>query len=159
MSSTATLSSDETALATEEGAAIRQYVSFWIGEQLFGVPVDSVQEVLSHQTIGPVPRSRREIAGLLNLRGQIVTAVDLRCRLELPPRGENSPEMNVVVYCNGEAYSLLVDEVGDVVDVSPDLLIPPPNTLDARWKDLTDHVVRLERNLLIILNIPALLKF
>ncbi|MFQ5733790.1 MAG: chemotaxis protein CheW [Planctomycetaceae bacterium] len=136
-----------------------QYVSFWIANQLLGVPVNSVQEVLNQQPIGAVPKSRPEIAGLLNLRGQIVMAVDMRVRLKLPPQEDAEKIMNVVVRHNGEPYSLLVDEVGDVIDVDPQSVTSVPNTLEANWREITDSVVRLDKQLLIILDVPQLLRF
>lgn len=136
-----------------------QYVSFWIEDQLIGVPVNTVQEVLNPQTIAPTPLARPEIAGLLNLRGQIVTAVNLRRRLGLPSRAADQPSMNVVVRYRGESYSLLVDEVGDVINVSGQELEPTPRTVDGLWKAFTTGVFRLENRLFVILDVPALLTF
>jgi purine-binding chemotaxis protein CheW len=134
-----------------------QYVSFWIDGQLLGVPVSSVQEVLNPQQIARTPQARPEIAGLLNLRGQIVTAVNLRKRMNLPDRDEDQPDLNVVVRHKGESFSLLVDEVGDVINVSSETMEPVPHTLDAHWKSMTDGVFRLEDRLFIILNVNAAL--
>lgn len=136
-----------------------QYVSFLIDGQLLGIPVNSVQEVLNPQTIAMVPMSGPEIAGLLNLRGQIVTAINLRCRLGVSDADAPAQSMNVVVRFQGESYSLLVDEVGDVINVSGESLLPPPNTLDAHWKSVTTGVFRMEGRLFVILNVPALLNF
>lgn len=136
-----------------------QYVSFWIGDQLIGVPVNTVQEVLNPQTIAPTPLARPEIAGLLNLRGQIVTAVNLRRRLGLQARPTDQPSMNVVVRFRGESYSLLVDEVGDVINVSGQELEPTPRTVDGLWKTFTAGVFRLESRLFVILDVSALLTF
>jgi purine-binding chemotaxis protein CheW len=134
-----------------------QYVSFWIDGQLIGVPVNAVQEVLNPQQIARTPKSRPEIAGLLNLRGQIVTAVNLRTRLNLPGRDQDEQNMNVVIRHKGESFSLLVDEVGDVINVSAETMEPVPHTLDAHWKSVTDGVFRLEERLFIILNVNAAL--
>ena len=141
------------------GTANSQFVSFWIDEQLLGVPVDIVQEVLNPQKIAPTPKARPEIAGLLNLRGQIVTAVDLRKRLRLPPNLPDRPSMNVVIRHKGESYSLLVDEVGDVINVCNDQFEPPPVTLDSHWMSLVSGVFRLEERLFIVLNVPAIFVF
>ena len=92
-----------------------QYVSFWVDGQLLGVPVNAVQEVLNPQSIAATPKARPEIAGLLNLRGQIVTAVNLRKRMGLPDLEDKQASMNVVVRHDEESYSLLVDEVGEVI--------------------------------------------
>lgn len=134
-----------------------QYVSFWVDGQLLGVPVNSVQEVLNPQSIARTPKSRSEIAGLVNLRGQIVTALDLRRRLGLPPFESEQGSMNVVIRKNNERFSFLVDEVGDVINVSRDLMKPVPQTLDARWREVTVGVFRLDERLFVILNIDAIL--
>jgi purine-binding chemotaxis protein CheW len=136
-----------------------QYVSFWIEDQLMGVPVNTVQEVLNPQMIAPTPLARPEIAGLLNLRGQIVTAVNLRRRLGLEDRSDGRPSMNVVVRFHGESYSLLVDEVGDVINVVGEELEPTPRTVDGLWKAFTKGVFRLEQRLFLILDVAALLTF
>lgn len=99
-----------TTLATE------QYCTFWVADLFFGVAVDEVQEVLRHQPMTPVPRADEAVTGLINLRGQIVTAVDLRVRLGLPARSPEQVPMNVIVRSRGEVVSLLVDDIGDVID-------------------------------------------
>lgn len=149
----------ERASSALHGASQSQFVSFWIADQLLGVPVDIVQEVLNPQTIAPTPKARPEIAGLLNLRGQIVTAVDLRKRLALPADALGRPRMNVVVRHKGESYSLLVDEVGDVINIGNENFEPPPVTLDSHWKSLVSGVFRLEERLFIVLNVPAIFTF
>lgn len=136
-----------------------QYVSFFVEEQLLGIPVNTVQEVLNPQSIAPVPLARPEISGLLNLRGQIVTAVNLRRRLGLPELEESKQSINVVVRHQGESFSLLADEVGDVINVSGNVLQPPPSTLDAQWKNVTSGVFRLEGRLFVILKVASLLSF
>uniref|UniRef100_A0A7C4LK71 Chemotaxis protein n=1 Tax=Schlesneria paludicola TaxID=360056 RepID=A0A7C4LK71_9PLAN len=134
-----------------------QYVSFLTAGQLLGIPVNLVQEVLNPQTITPVPRARPEIAGLLNLRGQIVTAVDLRRRLQLPELPRGARRMNVVVRHQAESFSLLVDEVGEVINVAGRAMQPVPHTLDPHWKSVTSGVYRLDTQLFVVLNVPALL--
>lgn len=135
----------------------RQFVSFLINDELMGVPVSLVQEVLTAQKIAPTPLARQEVAGLLNLRGQIVTAVNLRRRLGLPERDADEPSMNVVVRHLGESFSLLVDDVGDVISVDGVRSEPPPRTLDARWRNLVSGVIRLEDRLFIVLDLAAVL--
>ncbi|MBI1347735.1 chemotaxis protein [bacterium] len=135
----------------------RQYVSFLIDGELMGVPVSTVQEVLTSQQIARTPLARNEVAGLLNLRGQIVTAVNLRRRLGLPDREANETSMNVVVRFHGESFSLLVDEVGDVISVDGLRMEPPPRTLDARWRSLVQGVLRLEQGLFVVLDLTAIL--
>jgi purine-binding chemotaxis protein CheW len=139
------------------GDATTQYVTFYIDRQLLGIPVEYVQEVLNPQTVAVAPRARQEIAGLINLRGQIVTAVDLRIRLNLPHfEGES---MNVVITDHQEAFSLLVDQVGDVIDLADSEVMSVPPTLNQHWKQITKGVSRLEKELLIVLNVQNLLSF
>ncbi|MCW2857732.1 MAG: chemotaxis protein CheW [Marmoricola sp.] len=92
-----------------------QYCTFWVDGLFFGVAVSGVQEVLRYQPLTAVPSAPEAIQGLINLRGQIVTAVDLRCRIGLPPRAEGDLPMNVIVRSRGEVVSLLVDDIGDVI--------------------------------------------
>lgn len=149
-----------TDLATDSHGYVEtdKYVSFWVENQLLGVPVNTVQEVLTPQSIAPIPKAKSEIAGLLNLRGQIVTAVDLRCRLGLPEH-KIEDMYNVVIRTSEEAFSLLVDEVGDVIDVNASELQPTPRTLDARWSNVTEGVFRLESRLFVILDVDVILDF
>jgi purine-binding chemotaxis protein CheW len=134
-----------------------QYVSFVVNGQLLGIPVNTVQEVLNPQSITPVPKAPREITGLLNLRGQIVTAVNLRRRLGLEDLPSDRESMNVVVRHHNESFSLLVDEVGDVINVDAESLQPAPQTLDPLWKSVTTGVFRLERQLFVILDVGTIL--
>lgn len=134
------------------------YVSFRVAGQWLGIPVVLVQEVLNAQAISPIPHAPREVAGFLNLRGQIVTAVDLRVRLGLAAREEGEGFMNVVVRDHGELFSLLVDEVGDVVEVGSDHLGPTPATLDEHWRECCEGVIKLKSGLLVVLNVAALLQ-
>ena len=137
----------------------RQYVSFWIGDQLLGVPVRVVQEVLNPQEIARIPRARSEISGLLNLRGQIVTAVNLRRRLQLPDLEEDRESINVVVRHQEEPFSILVDEVGDVITVDEETFDHVPPTLDVVWRGVTKGVYRMEGRLFVIVDIAAILDF
>ena len=133
------------------------FVTFRLDRQWLGLPVVLIQEVLSGQTICPVPLSPPEVQGFLNLRGQIVTALDLRAVLGLPPRRQAGSFMNVVVQHDEELYSLVVDEVGDVLEVGADEVQPPPRTLDAVWRSCSQGVVRMESGLLVVLDVRAAL--
>ena len=133
------------------------FVTFRLDRQWLGLPVVLIQEVLSGQTICPVPLSPPEVQGFLNLRGQIVTALDLRAVLGLPPRADQGTFMNVVVQHEDELYSLIVDEVGDVLEVGADEVQPPPRTLDAVWRSCSQGVVRMEGGLLVVLDVRAAL--
>jgi purine-binding chemotaxis protein CheW len=122
----------------------RQFVTLTIGEQLCGVPVLAVREVLAGQPVARIPLAPPQIAGSLNLRGRIVTAIDLRRRLELPPEPDGSERMSVVTEQDGELYALLVDEVAEVISVPAETYEPNPPTLSGSWAGVTDGIYRLE---------------
>jgi len=137
----------------------RDYVTMSIGGQLFGIPVLKVQDVLGPQTITRVPLAPVEVAGSLNLRGRIVTAVDVRLRLGLPKRDSGKQAMSVVVEHEGELYSLLVDSVGEVLRLeSRDYQRNPP-TLNPRLREFSDGIYRLNDSLLVVLSVSSLLNF
>ncbi|NHC15430.1 chemotaxis protein CheW [Motilibacter deserti] len=130
-----------------------QLATFTLADHLFGVEVSRVQEVLRYQPSTKVYLASPAIGGLMNLRGQVVTSVDLRRRLELEPRSDGSEPMNVVVRVDGEVLSLLVDAIGDVVTVSDDLFESPPETLSAKERELIVGAYKLEDRLLLALDI------
>jgi len=137
----------------------RDYVTMSIGGQLFGIPVLKVQDVLGSQTITRVPLAPIEVAGSLNLRGRIVTAVDVRLRLGLPKRDSEKQAMSVVVEHENELYSLLVDSVGEVLSLeSRDYQRNPP-TLNPRLREFSDGIYRLNDSLLVVLSVSSLLNF
>lgn len=133
-------------------------VSVQIGGQTFGVPVLEVQDVIAQTTINRVPLAPPEIAGSLNLRGRIVTAIDMRRRLGLPPQAEGETSVSVIVeQPSGELYALMVDDVGDVLWLSPSAHEPTPPTLSPAWRDLCDGLYRLEDDLMLVLRTQAVL--
>jgi purine-binding chemotaxis protein CheW len=134
------------------------YVSFRLTDQWLGIPVIRIQEVLVEQRISAVPLAPPEISGFLNLRGQIVTAIDLRTHLGLPPRAPGESYMNIVVRDGEELFSLVVDSVGDVVEATPGAMESTPRTLDARWRTCCDGVIRLPVGLLVVMNVDELLR-
>lgn len=136
-----------------------QICTFYLEGRFFGLNVDRVQEVLQPQQMTPVQLAPPEVEGLINLRGQIVTAVDLRRCLELPPRPEGKDPMNIVINTdqNDGLVSLLVDEIGDVVDVNPDLFSPPPETLDGVSRELIVGAYKLPEQLLLMLDTDKVL--
>src|SRR5512147_822225 len=137
----------------------RDYVTMSIADQMFGIPVLKVQDVLGSQTITRVPLAPVEVAGSLNLRGRIVTAVDVRLRLGLPKRDSEKQAMSVVVEHEGELYSLLVDSVGEVLSLeSRDYQRNPP-TLNPRLREFSDGIYRLNDSLLVVLSVSSLLNF
>ena len=133
-----------------------EVVTFRVGDQWFGVAVLRVQEVIGQQRIARVPLAEPGIAGLLNLRGQIVTAIDLHHRLEIS-RGTSESLMNVVVRDGDELFALIVDEVGDVAAVPPDTLEPLPPNLDGAWARICTGVVRMDQGLLAVVDVSHLL--
>jgi purine-binding chemotaxis protein CheW len=128
----------------------RQVCTFLLGSLLLGIDVQQVQEVLRSQPMTRVPLAPRAVRGLLNLRGQIVTAIDLRERLGLPS-GDGGGTMNVVVRSEEGAVSLLVDEIGDVLETDAALYEAPPGTLEGPARDLVRSVYKLPDRLLLIL--------
>lgn len=135
------------------------YVTIWLDGQMCGIPVLEVHDVLSKQTITKIPKSPEAVAGVLNLRGQIVTAIDLRKRLKLKDREDDNEEMNVVVEFQSEPYSLIIDKVGDVLSLADDAFEKNPVTLEACWQEVSAGIFRLEEELLVILDIEKLLSF
>lgn len=137
--------------------ASSDFLTIIIAGQLFGIPVLQVQDVLGAQKVTRIPLARPEVAGSLNLRGRIVTAIDVRCRLNLPPRPENQREMSVVVEHDGELYSLVIDEVGDVMSLQDGDFENNPATLDPLWRSISAGIYRLEKHLLVVVDVPKLL--
>ena len=140
--------------ATEHST--NDFVTMTVANQLFGIPVLSVHDVLGPQKITKVPLSRPEVAGVLNLRGRIVTAINIRRRLGLPDEGKQSG-MSIAVEYNGEPYSLLIDKIGEVLSVSPSTFEQNPVTLDPCWREVSIGIYRLEDGLLVILDVEKLL--
>jgi purine-binding chemotaxis protein CheW len=133
-------------------AADRQYCTFFLDGHYFGIDVLQVQEVIRYQEMTRVPLAPAVVRGLINLRGQIVTAVDLRRRLDLPDRPGGEPPVNVVVQTDDGAVSLLVDEIGDVLRVPEGAFERPPETLRGPARDLIRGAYKLDGRLLLILD-------
>jgi purine-binding chemotaxis protein CheW len=133
-------------------AETRQFATFFLDELFFGVEVLKVQEVIRYQEMTRVPLAPAVVSGLINLRGQIVTAIDLRRRLRLRERPAGVLPMNVVVRTDDGALSLLVDEIGDVLEIADDQMEPPPETVDVRARELLHGVYKLDGRLLLILD-------
>lgn len=134
-----------------------QYVTMTIAGQLFGIPVLSVQDVLGPQKITRVPLSPPEVAGSLNLRGRVVTALNMRKRLSLPENEEGSDSMSIVVEHGGELYSLIIDEVGEVLSLNNSIYERNPGTLDPRWREVAAGVYRLDKELMVVLDVNRVL--
>ncbi|GAB4358100.1 MAG: chemotaxis protein CheW [Immundisolibacter sp.] len=129
-----------------------QFCSFYVGDLFLGVELLRVQEVNRLQDVTTVPLAPRVVSGLINLRGQIVTALDLRQRLGLPPREDGVRPMSVVMRGEQGIRSFLVDRVADVVEADPDGFEPPPLTLDAAARDFVRAVCKQPGRLLLIID-------
>ena len=134
-----------------------QYVTVMIGGQLFGLPIERVHDVFMPESITRVPLSRPEIAGVLNLRGRIVTAIDMRRRLHLPVREDGGQAMAVGIEHKGESYGLLIDNVGEVLTLPTAGREPNPVNLDSRWSLISGGVHRLNGQLMVILDVDRVL--
>lgn len=135
----------------------RQYSTFTAGGLFLGIEVLRVQEVLRYLEMTRIPSAPEVIQGLINLRGQIVTAVDMRSRMGLPRRSGGEPPMNVVVRSDDGAVSLLVDEIGDVVEVTAEAYEPTPDNLPREQRELIEGVYKLEGRLLLVLDTERVL--
>ncbi len=130
----------------------QQFCTFLLEGNLFGIPVAGVQEVIQFHQMTPVPLAPSVVAGMINLRGQIVLVVDLRRRLEFGERSAATIPMNVVVRTAAGAVSLLVDEIGDVVEVSESMFEPPPETVRGPVRGMIFGVYKIEGKLLHVLD-------
>jgi purine-binding chemotaxis protein CheW len=135
-----------------EAQTNRQFATFFVDGLFFGIEVLEVQEVLRYQEMTPVPLAPEVVEGLINLRGQIVTAVDMRRRLGLQPRPEGQTPMNTVVRTAGGAVSLLVDEIGDVVEVDGGRFEQTPDNVEPAARELLKGVYKLKERLLLVLD-------
>lgn len=131
---------------------VLHYVTFYVGSLLLGVPVSSVQEVLHHQPLTDIPLAPGVVAGLMNLRGQILTAIDMRKRLGLGAFSNFEHTVNVIVTVGNESYSLITDAVGDVMELSADSFELVPSTVIPAMRDVSQGVHQLERGLLVVVD-------
>jgi len=133
-------------------AQTHQFCTFYLDKLLFGVELEKVQEVIRYLEITQIPLAPRVVSGLMNLRGQIVTGIDLRRRLDLADRSDGTAPMNVVIRSADGAVSLLVDEIGDVVEVTEESFERPPETLQGKVREVILGVHKLEKQLMHVLN-------
>ena len=136
----------------------RQYCTFNVAGHTFGVDVLRVREVIRYQEMTRVPLAPPVVRGLINLRGQIVTAIDLRRRLELDDRPADRPPVNVVLHTDAGAVSLLVDEIGDVLHVPAAAFERPPETLRGAARELIQGAYKLHDRLLLVLDTDKVLQ-
>jgi purine-binding chemotaxis protein CheW len=131
----------------------RQYATFEVAGQLFGVEVGAVQEVLSFSEYTAVPLASAAVGGLFNLRGQVIAAVDMRVQLGLPRQSLGGPVMNVILRGDDEPVSLLVDRIGEVIDLDESEFEPPPDTLTGPTRELVLSTVKLEGRLMLAVDV------
>jgi purine-binding chemotaxis protein CheW len=144
-------------ISTSEGA-VTEYVTTMIGEQLFGLPIARVQDVFMPERLTRVPLASSDVAGVLNLRGRIVTAIDMRARLGLPKADAGRPPMAVGVELRGESYGLLIDQIGEVLKLADDGREENPVNLDPRMAKMADGVHRLDGQLMVVLDVDRVLE-
>lgn len=138
-------------------AETRMLVTMRVDNQLFGIPVGAVRDVLKEHKVARVPLAPPEIRGSINLRGRIVTVIDLRRRLHLVENADGASHMFVVVEHNGEYYSLMVDSVGEVLTIPTSQIEKSPSNLASNWREVATGVHRLENELLVIIGVDTLL--
>ena len=141
----------------ERDGLLTEYVTVLIGDQLFGLPIARVQDVFVPDRLTRVPLAPSEVAGILNLRGRVVTAIDMRPRLDLGKRAQGEPVMAIGIECRGESYGLLVDSVGEVMKLKNSDCESKPINLEARLARVAAGIYRLEGQLLVVLDVDRVL--
>lgn len=141
----------------ELNSDMTQYVTVVIGGQLFGIPINKVHDVFMPDSITKVPLSEKEIHGVLNLRGRIVTAIDMRHLLGLEPREAGATKMAVGIEYRGESYGFIIDNVGEVLNLSSESREVNPANLNRNWTNISAGVHRLEGELMVILDVEKVL--
>ena len=136
---------------------MKQYLTVKIAEQLFGLPVIEIQEVIGHQAITHIPMAPAQVAGSLNLRGRIVTAIDMRVVIDMPLNSDRDENMSVVVEHKGDVYSLTVDSVGEVITLDTSTMETFPPTVPQAIRAISYGIHQLDDSLLIIADIDSLL--
>ncbi len=139
------------------GGAFIEYVTVIIAGQLFGLPISQVQDVFIPDRLTRVPLASPEIAGVLNLRGRIVTAIDMHCRLGLGKRSQDRSPMAVGIEFRGESYGLIIDSVGEVLNLAESAREPNPVNLDPHLASVSAGVHRLDKQLLVVLDVDRVL--
>jgi purine-binding chemotaxis protein CheW len=135
-----------------------EFVTVLTADQLFGLPISRVHDVFMVDRLTRVPLAPPEIAGILNLRGRVVTMIDMRRRLDLPAREEGGGNMAVGIEHRGESYGLLIDSVGEVLKIPAASREPNPVNLDPRWLLVADGVVQLDGRLMVVLDVDRVLE-
>jgi len=140
------------------GGGATQYATAMIGGQLFGLPISRVQDVFMPERLTRVPLAPDDVAGVLNLRGRIVTAIDMRARLGLPKAADGKPPMAMGVDLRGESYGLLIDAIGEVLTLPDAGREVNPVNLDPRMAVMSDGVHRLDGQLMVVLDVDRVLE-
>ena len=153
------LDTGKSRISAADSDKTKEFVTFTIAGQLFGIPVLQIQDVLSSYRITRIPLAPPEITGSLNLRGRVVTAIDVRLRLGLPPRTADANSMSIVAENGGELYSLMVDSVGEVLALPHSAYERNPPTLDATFRAFSDGIYRLNDQLLVVLDVNRVLDY
>lgn len=139
-------------------ATNQRYATFYLNGICFGVPIEKIQEVLEFQEITPVPLSPPVLPGIINLRGQILTTIDLKTRLELTESGTSTQPMMIVMRTSEGPMNLIVDKIGSVLDVDADQFEKPTETLKPGVRAVTTHVCKLECCLLLVLDTEKIIR-
>lgn len=157
MSTALQVAADTHHLSQIDGGTEQGFVTMYVGEQMIGISVLVVQDVLRKMEMARVPLAPQEIAGIINLRGRIITVIDMRRRLQLEATDENADCMHCVVEHKEELFSLKVDSVGEVLNIPLTRIDKPPANLEEQWKAVSAGVCQLDGELLVILDVQALL--
>jgi purine-binding chemotaxis protein CheW len=143
---------------SESAGPTTEYVTAMVGEQLFGLPIARVQDVFKPDRMTRVPLASQDIAGILNLRGRIVTVIDMRCKLGMVEHKRGQPPMAIGIECRGESYGLLIDKIGEVMTLPDSMRENNPVNLDAHLAQMSSGVIRLVSQLLVVLDIDRVLR-
>ncbi len=135
----------------------RKICTFYLDKLYFGIDVGQIQEVIRYQEMTEVPLTSPVLRGLINMRGQIVTAIDMRKRLDFPEREAEEKPTNIIVRTEDGGVSLLVDGIGDVIDIDSELFETPPESLEGPIRQVLQEVCQLQKHLLLILDINQVL--
>lgn len=140
-----------------DAAAERQFATFYVGHMLLGIDIDAVQEINRQSEITQVPHAPHYVRGVINLRGDVATVVDLRAILDLPSAPSSRQTRNLIVHHRGEAIGLLVDQISDILTLRVENIEPPPTNVDGVDGRLMSGVCTLETEILVLLDIDAVL--
>jgi purine-binding chemotaxis protein CheW len=138
-------------------SSVKQYTTFYVGDLLLGVDIDVVQEINRQVDVTPVPNSSEHVRGVINLRGEVATVIDLRCVLGLPPSSDSSDTRNLIVHSQGEAIGLCVDRISDILTVATDEVSPPPANVGGIDGRYMLGVYTLDKEIVVLLDVEKVL--